>query len=326
MARRSGPSRPGSRRPGASRGRSGARQKVSGRRTEAPDSETTVDKVGERVQKVLAERGLGSRRELEEWIRAGRVTISGQTATLGDRAKTGERIEVDGRVVRRGAEMVPRVLLLNKAEGVVCTRRDPQGRPTCFDALPRLGSGRWISIGRLDAATTGLLLITNDGELAHRMMHPSTGLDREYAVRVDRRLDAEMDKALREGVLLDDGVARFSDIRYYDGTERNHWYHVTLMEGRNREVRRLFESQGVRVSRLKRVRFGPVVLPSGLRRGRATELTNEDLKALYRALSLPAPRLVQQRRRSGSRSSRPKSALIAYPALPSKASKEKPKE
>jgi 23S rRNA pseudouridine2605 synthase len=268
----------------------------------------------EKLQKVLAARGLGSRREIETWIEAGRVRVDGKRATLGDRVGPDARIEIDGRPVRRQTPMRVRVLLQNKAEGVVCTRRDPEGRPTCFDDLPRLASGRWITIGRLDVTTTGVLLLTNDGALANRLMHPSSALDREYAVRIDRRLDEETEQVLRDGVLLDDGLARFSDIRYYDGTERNHWYHVTLMEGRNREVRRLFESQHVRVSRLKRVRFGPVVLPSAVKRGQVMELDEADVRELHRLVELPVPAPEPPRRAARRAPSKTRSVLIPYPS------------
>jgi 23S rRNA pseudouridine2605 synthase len=275
--------------------------------------------VTEKLQKALANRGLGSRREIEGWIEAGRIRVNGRRATLGDRVGPDDRIEVDGKALRRKGELRPRVLLLNKAEGIVCSRRDPDRRPTCFDGLPKLSSGRWVSIGRLDVNTTGLLLLTNDGALAHRMMHPSTGLDREYAVRVDRRLDDATEQVLRDGVLLEDGLARFADIRYFDGTERNHWYHVTLMEGRNREVRRLFESQQIRVSRLKRVRYGPVVLPSALKRGQCLELPNGDVQQLYRLLGMPVPKLPPPRRVAQRKPTRTKSVLIPYPELPKRA-------
>lgn len=271
----------------------------------------------EKLQKVLAGLGVGSRRQLEGWIEAGRVTVNGEVANLGQRVIADDRIRVDGRPIHRSKVVEAQILLLNKADGVVCTRRDPEGRPTCFDDLPRLGNGRWINIGRLDINTSGVLLLTNDGTLAHRMMHPSTGLDREYAVRVDRELTHEEIKTLKQGVLIDDFVARFSDVRYFDGTGHNHWYHVVLMEGRNREVRRLFESQGVRVSRLKRVRFGPVVLPSRLRRGRWMELNKEEVLSLYKLLRLPAPRVRDPGRGRGAaaRDKRP-SVLVPYPELP----------
>lgn len=273
----------------------------------------------EKLQKVLAGLGLGSRRQIEGWIEAGRVTVNGELATLGQRVLVDDRIRLDGSLVRRGQAPEARVLLLNKADGVVCSRRDPDGRPTCFDGLPKLTTGRWINVGRLDINTTGVLLLTNDGALAHRLAHPSTGLDREYAVRVNRKLNEVELEALKDGVLIDNDVGRFSDIRYYDGSGHNHWYHVVLMEGRHREVRRLFESQGARVSRLKRVRFGPVVMPSQLKRGRWLELSVEDVVSLYRLLHLPAPRVrhpARGGRQHGKRPASMASVLVPYPDLP----------
>jgi 23S rRNA pseudouridine2605 synthase len=214
--------------------------------------------------------------------------------------------------LQRRSQPVARVLVMNKAEGVVCTRRDPEGRPTCFDDLPALAGERWMSVGRLDINSSGLLLLTNDGALAHRLMHPSTGIDREYAVRVAGTIDDDMQRALREGVLLDDYVGKFTDIEAAGGEGYNHWYHVTLMEGRNREVRRLLESQGVRVSRLKRVRYGPVVLPSSLRRGQWLEMSAPDVLELYRTLRMPKPKLPRAANASRSRVS----VLIPYPELP----------
>jgi len=273
-----------------------------------------------RLQKWLAEAGLGSRRDIDRWIEAGRVRVDGVPARPGLRVRGDESIEVDGRRVKQQPPVAPRVLLLNKAEGVVCTRRDPERRPTCFLGLPRLAAGRWINVGRLDIGTSGLLLLTNDGALAHRLMHPSLGVDREYAVRLDTRLDAETERTLREGVLLDDGIARFTDIVHRAGTGTNHWYQVVLMEGRNREVRRLFESQGVRVSRLKRVRFGPVLLPASVKRGQRMELSRDDVEALYRLVGLDVPPGSTQRRnekprRDGAIGRKPKSVLIPYPEL-----------
>ena len=262
---------------------------------------------GEKLQKILARMGVGSRREMERWITAGRVTVNDRKAKLGDRAGASDQIQVDGQVLRR-VEIRPRIVLLNKQEGTICTRSDPEGRRTCFDDLPRLNQGRWISIGRLDINTSGLLLLSNDGNFANRMMHPSANIDREYAVRVDGEIEEEVLKALKKGVELEDGYAKFADIRYFDGTGRNHWYHVAVLEGRNREVRRLFESQGIRISRLKRVRFGPVILPSALLRGRRQELSVEDVKALYRLTGLPEPDLMQERKPVDS-------VLIAYPGL-----------
>ncbi len=264
----------------------------------------------QKLQKVLAASGYGSRRELERWIVAGRFTVNGERAHLGQRVGEDDTIALDGRRVNLRLVDASRVLVLNKAAGVVCARRDTQKRPTVFEGLPTLRHGRWISVGRLDMQTTGLLLLTNDGALAHRMMHPSTGLDREYAARVDGRLrDTEL-AALREGITVDGQRCRFSDIEYYDGSGRNHWYHVVLMEGRNREVRKLFETVGLRVNRLKRVRYGPVVLPSRLRRGAFAELGQADLLSLYRLLKLPyTPAPGKPRRERGD------SLLVPYPPL-----------
>ncbi len=264
----------------------------------------------EKLHKVMADAGIGSRREMERWIEAGRVTINGAPATLGDRVSGDDQVTVDGAPLHHRAETTARVLIMNKADGVVCTRRDPEGRPTCFDGLPKLTGGRWVVVGRLDINSSGLLLLTNDGALAHRLMHPSTGIDREYAVRIAGVIDEDMERALREGVLLDDTIARFTDLARHDGgAGYNQWYHVTLMEGRNREVRRLLESQGVQVSRLKRVRYGPVVLPSSLRRGHWHEVSVGDVGELYRILGLPKPQLGKRSRHEAD------SVLIPYPAL-----------
>lgn len=265
---------------------------------------------------MLAELGFGSRRQLEQWIADGRVTVNGAPAHLGQRVTPADALAVDGKAVARGPEAGCRVLVLNKPAGVICTRHDPEGRPTVFDDLPRLRSGRWITIGRLDVQSTGLLLITNDGALAHRMMHPSTGLDREYAVRVDGRLDDAQLAALVDGVIVDGEELRFSDIRYYNGSGRNHWYHVVLMEGRNREVRRLFEALGYTVSRLKRVRYGPVMLPSTLKIGQVQELGSEDMQALYALLHLPLTLPPRPRARRAEKPQREKSLLLPYPELP----------
>ena len=268
----------------------------------------------QKLQKVLAARGLGSRRKLEGWIAAGRVTVNGETAQVGQRVGADDAIALDGRKLAARAEDPSRVLVLNKAAGVICTRRDPQGRRSVFAGLPKLRTGRWIAVGRLDIQTTGLLLLTNDGALAHRMMHPSTGLDREYAVRADGRLGDPELQALTAGLTVDGERQRFSDLKYYDGTGRNHWYHAVLMEGRNREVRKLFEAAGARVSRLKRVRYGPVLLPSRLKRGAFEEMEQADLEALYGLLKL---RFVPQRgpHRGKDRRKRRASVLLPYPPL-----------
>jgi len=280
---------------------------------------TNADAGGEKLQKVLADLGLGSRREMERWIEAGRVVVAGEPAHIGQRVSPNDVILVDGSPVRRrqSGATAARVLLYNKPVGEVCTRSDPEGRPTVFDHLPGAGGGRWISIGRLDIGTGGLLLLTNDGALANRMMHPSTGLDREYAVRVNGVLTEEQRQRLIDGIVDDGERLAFSDIQYYNGRGTNHWYHVVLMEGKNREIRRLFESCHLMVSRLKRVRFGPVVLPSRVTRGHWVELSEEDLRALYRVLKLPAPVLpaVSRKQREARHGKKEGSVLIPYPEI-----------
>ncbi|WP_442964640.1 23S rRNA pseudouridine(2605) synthase RluB [Pseudomonas sp. GCEP-101] len=251
--------------------------------------ELTPAPAGEKLQKVLARMGVGSRRDVEAWIEEGRVKVNGAVATLGQRVGDRDAIAVDDRLLKREKieEHVRRVLIYNKPEGEVCTRDDPEGRPTVFDRLPRLRSGRWINVGRLDINTTGLLMFTTDGELANRLMHPSYEMDREYAVRVRGEVDEEMIERLKAGVMLEDGPAKFSDIQEAPGGEGfNHWYHVVVMEGRNREVRRLWESQGVVVSRLKRVRFGPVFLTSELTMGRYREMGQRELDILSEEVGL----------------------------------------
>ncbi len=230
--------------------------------------------MSEKIQKVLARVGLGSRRAMEEWITEGRVSVNGKLATLGDRIEEGDELRVDGRVVAFSAEeeSVRRVILYYKPEGEVCTRTDPAGRPTVFDSLPKLKDQRWVAIGRLDINSQGLLLFTTDGDLANRLMHPSSNIEREYAVRIHGAVSEENLAALREGVMLDDGPASFDEIMDKGGEGTNHWYHVVLREGRKREVRRMWESQGVQVSRLIRVRYGDVELPRSLKAGRWIEL------------------------------------------------------
>lgn len=263
---------------------------------------------------MLAEHGYGSRRQMEQWIAEGRVTVNGELAHTGQRVTGDDAVAVDGTPVGRAPAEGCRVLVMNKAAGVICTRHDPEGRRTVFDDLPPLRAGRWIAVGRLDVQSSGLLLFTTDGALAHRMMHPATGLDREYAVRVNGRLSDEQLEALREGVEVDGERLHFSDIQYYDGSGVNHWYHVVLMEGRNREVRRLFDAAGLTVSRLKRVRFGPVVLPSTLRNAQQRELDEDELKELYRVLRLPLT-LPRRRGRRGRGAKKEQPLLLPYPEL-----------
>lgn len=244
---------------------------------------------GEKLQKVLARLGLASRREIEAWIGAGRVKVNGAVASLGQRVDLHDAIALDGRLIKReeAAESVRRVLIYNKPDGEICTRDDPEGRPTVFDRLPRPKEGRWINVGRLDINTTGLLMFTTDGELANRLMHPSYQMDREYAVRVRGEVDEAMIERLKAGVMLEDGPAKFTDVKEAPGGEGfNHWYHCVVMEGRNREVRRLWESQGVVVSRLKRVRFGPVFLTSDLTMGRWREMGQREVDILSEEVGL----------------------------------------
>jgi len=235
----------------------------------------------ERLQKIMAAAGLGSRRGLEQRIREGEVLVNNKVATLGQSVRDGDTLTFGDRrwtVVSNPVEH--RTLVYNKPEGEVTTRSDPQGRPTVFDRLPPVKGARWVAVGRLDINTTGLLLLTTDGELANAMMHPSSNVDREYACRIRGEASPEQIEALRAGVELDDGRASFSDIQPAGGSGENHWYHVTIMEGRNREVRRLWESQGLTVSRLKRVRYGAAFLPKRLRMGQWRELAPRDHRVL----------------------------------------------
>ena len=236
---------------------------------------------GERIQKVLAAAGYASRREVEEWITAGRVSVNGLPTFLGQKISAGDRVKVNGKLVNvRFAERPPRVLIYHKPDGEIVSRDDPEGRPSVFDRLPKIRRGRWIAIGRLDFNTSGLLLFTDDGGLANRLTHPRYNLEREYAVRIVGLLDEAQVKQLKEGVELEDGPARFNMVRDEGGEGSNHWYRVSISEGRNREVRRMFEALGLTVSRLMRVRYGPVELPSRLKRGMFEDMAPEAVKAL----------------------------------------------
>lgn len=244
----------------------------------------------ERLQKVAARAGLASRRAFERLIGDGRVRINDAVATAGDTVGSGDRVVVEDthyRVTNVSGSKA-RALIYHKPEGELTTRDDPEGRPTVFDRLPHLSQGRWVAVGRLDYNTSGLLLLTTDGELANAMMHPSGNVDREYACRVHGEVTDEMLERLREGVKLEDGPARFTDIVPGEGGAANRWYFVALMEGRYREVRRLWESQGVSVNRLKRVRYGAVFLPEDLKPGRWVELQPSDIRTLREDVGLPA--------------------------------------
>jgi 23S rRNA pseudouridine2605 synthase len=247
---------------------------------------------GERLQKLLANAGFGSRREIERWIEAGRVRVNGEVARLGARVGPEDLIQIGDRRIRAGhIETVERrVILYNKPEGELVTRFDGEGRPTVFRRLPKLRRGRWIAVGRLDINSSGLLIFTTDGELANRLMHPSRPIEREYAVRVLGDVKEEQLRQLVHGVELDDGPARFEDIVESGGEGANRWYHVVIMEGRNREVRRLWEAVGAKVNRLKRVRFGPVMLDSRLLAGRWREPTAEELEQLLQTAGLESTR------------------------------------
>jgi 23S rRNA pseudouridine2605 synthase len=260
-----------------------------------------IGPAGEKLQKVLARIGVGSRRDVEAWITQKRIKVNGVEATLGQRVDLHDAITIDGKVIKReeAAESVRRVIMYNKPDGEICTRDDPEGRPTVFDKMPRPKEGRWINIGRLDINTTGLLMFTTDGELANRLMHPSYEMDREYAVRVRGEVDDEMIERLKAGVVLEDGPAKFTDIKQAPGGEGfNHWYHCVVMEGRNREVRRLWESQGLVVSRLKRVRFGPVFLNSDLPMGRWREMSQFEVDILSAEVGLTPVAMPQMNAKS----------------------------
>jgi 23S rRNA pseudouridine2605 synthase len=248
--------------------------------------------MSERLQKLLAGAGHGSRRGIEEWIRDGRVTINDRVAALGDRATTADRICLDGRPLDLGGQReAVDVLLYHKPVGEVTTRSDPEGRPTVFERLPAPASGRWIVVGRLDVNTSGLLLFTNDGELAHRLMHPSSEIEREYLVRLRGTPPAAVLDQLRRGVELEDGPANFDRIEAGSTDGSHSWYRVCLHEGRNREVRRLFEHVGFEVSRLNRIRYGNVILPADLRAGACKDLDSQSVAVLLQLASVshPAP-------------------------------------
>lgn len=241
----------------------------------------------QKLQKVLADAGLGSRREMEELMRAGDVTVNGVAAGVGARVGPRDSIRVKGKALRRPLEpRFPRVLLYYKPEGEIVSRDDPARRPSIFERLPPVRGAKWLSVGRLDFNTSGLLILTTSGELANRMMHPRYGLQREYAVRVLGRLDARELERLASGVRLEDGVARCDWIRDAGGEGANHWYRLATSEGRNRVVRRMFAALGHAVSRLMRVRFGPLELPRELRRGQYLELTPGRTRDLLASLGL----------------------------------------
>ena len=255
----------------------------------------------ERVQKALARMGYGSRREIERLIGEGKIRINGQLAKPGDHVKAGDKINIGNRRAVISSEVGRiRVLMYNKPEGEICTQKDEEGRKTVFESIGKLKQGRWISVGRLDINSSGLLLFTNYGELANKLMHPSSEIEREYAVRVNGEVTDDIVKRLLKGVELEDGFLKFDSITDSGGQGANHWYNVILKEGKNREVRRLWQSQDVRVSRLIRVRYGNLSLPRTLKLGRKVELSLDEIKTLFAFVKLewPSSRDEESRERS----------------------------
>ena len=256
----------------------------------------------EKLQKVLARAGIGSRREMERWIEQGRVKVNDVVATLGDRVTSKDNIKVDNKYINQQRSQVQqRVIAYHKPVGEVCTRDDPEGRKTIFANLPKLRSGRWISVGRLDLNTSGLLLLTTDGELANKLMHPSSEIEREYAVRILGEVSPDIIKELTTNVPLDDGDAHFSDVKATGGEGANHWYNVILKEGRNREVRRLWEHFGFAVSRLMRVRYGNITLERRVRPSKSEDLTDKEISVLYESVGLKYTQLSDTPKKDKSR-------------------------
>ncbi len=273
------------------------------------------DSAGERLHKLLASAGWGSRREIERWIEEGKILVNGQTAKLGQRVGADDLIQMGRRKLHADAvESERRVIVYNKPVGELVTRSDPEGRPTVFKQLPKLKRGRWIAVGRLDINSSGLLLFTTDGELANRLMHPSQAIEREYAVRVLGEVTEEMVRQLVQGVELEDGPARFEDVVDSGGEGANRWFHVVIMEGRNREVRRLWDAVGIKVNRLKRVRFGPIMLETRLPAGRCRELEAREMDQLLEMTGLqPQPRPPKERRKSAPKTAKAKARNSVRP-------------
>ena len=264
--------------------------------------------MSEKLHRILARNGYGSRREMERWIEDGRLTINGKDARTADRISDADKISLDGNLIKLNFDdQQQRILVYNKPEGEICTRDDPDGRKDVFAKLPKLHGSRWIIVGRLDINTSGLLFFTTDGELANALMHPSSEVDREYSVRVLGDVDGQVLQNLEKGVELEDGFARFNSITDVGGEGANRWYSVVLKEGRKREVRRLWESQGMKVSRLMRTRFGPIALPRNLRKGTFRDLDKSEAAALYSVVGMKnkvvgRPSVVADKKHGRSRS------------------------
>jgi len=263
----------------------------------------------DKLQKLLAQAGLGSRRAMEVKIQEGAVKVNGKVAKLGDRASCEDKIVIDGKRLSHYQGVIltrPRIIIYHKPTGQICTKHDPEGRQSVFDALPKINKGRWVMVGRLDINTLGLLIFTTDGELANRLMHPSYGIEREYAVRVFGEVSSAQIKRLSGGIELEDGMARFRSIHKSGGQGRNVWYHVSLSEGRNREIRRMFEALDLQVSRLIRVRYGDIRLPEYLSAGKSEELSSQFVNIIRQSVGMkrfdfPRSLLARQHRRKPNR-------------------------
>lgn len=268
-----------------------------------------LDQDSEKLQKVLAQAGLGARREMEALIESGVVTINGRTAKVGDRVTGEDIIRIEGRLVKREGSKLPRVLLYHKVAGEIVSMDDPEGRPSVFRRLPRLPEGgKWMAVGRLDFNTEGLLIFTTSGALANRLMHPRYEIEREYAVRTVGEIEPEKYLELTQGILLEDGLAKFETVQDEGGTGLNHWYRVTIKEGRFREVRRLFEAINLTVSRLMRTRYGTIVLPKNLARGKRMELEPSAVRDLLEKLKQEDKRLAPHFERKAEQKKAQKSA------------------
>lgn len=243
--------------------------------------------MSERIQKLLANQGIASRREIERWIKAGEISVDGELCALGQSVSGSERIEIRGELIDLKANVHSRVIMYHKPCGEIVSRSDPENRPTVFHSLPSVKTGRWVSIGRLDINTSGLLLLTTDGKLANDLMHPRNQIEREYQVRVQGKITNEIMSNIQNGVQLEDGLAKLKILEVKEGEGVNTWCRVLLKEGRNREVRRIWESQNLRVSRLIRTRYGSIDLPSDMRLGKYLNLTSIQFQGLQKLLTKP---------------------------------------